>query len=46
MLHYRQRVTFICIFFVIGLLFVFSGCAKQPTNTAEVKQKQANLPVD
>ena len=40
MSHYRCFGSFINTFIIMGLIFIFSGCAKQPSKTAVVEQKQ------
>jgi nucleoid-associated protein YgaU len=40
MSHYRWFGVFINTSIIMGLIFIFSGCAKQPSKTAVVEQKQ------
>jgi LysM repeat protein len=40
MSHYRWFGAFINTFIIMGLIFIFSGCSKQPSKTAVGEQKQ------
>ena len=40
MVQYRWFASFIHTFIIMGLVLLFSGCAKQPSKTAVVEQKQ------